>query len=150
MYPRAFQYHRAKTLQEASTLLADEPFGRWPLEKSFETDLEEPLIDYVFPQNGMDFVCGSDDRVQTIFLHADGSRYFKDGVDDLPFSSGRRQVIDRLGSPTESGGNVSHPVLGDYGPWDRFARPGYVIHVQYRPDADEIGLITLTRSDVVP
>jgi hypothetical protein len=135
---------------EASTLLANAPFKDWSFEKSFENDLEEPLIDYVFPHNGMDFVCDAEDKVETIFLYADESRCFKEGVEDLPFTSGRREVIARLGCPSKSGGRLSDPLLGESGPWDRFARSGYVIHVQYRPDADVINQITLMRADVVP
>jgi hypothetical protein len=41
------------------------------------------------------------------------------------------------------------PILGEYGPWDRFARLGYTIHVEYRADADCIKMITLMRPDVV-
>lgn len=131
-------------------LLADAPFKHWSFEKSFDTDLEELLINYVFAQDGMDFACDAEDNVRTIFLYADESRCFVEGVDDLPFTSGRREVIARLGSPAKSGGRLSHPILGEYGPWDRFARSGYVIHVQCRPDADVINQITLMRADVVP
>ena len=136
--------------REASTLLADAPFKHWSFEKSLETDLEEPLIYYVFAQDGMDFVCDAEDKVQTIFLHSDESRSFTEGVDDLPFTSSRREVIARLGSSSESGGPTSDPVLDEYGRWDRFARAGYAIHVEYRLDADVINKITLMRADVVP
>lgn len=136
--------------REASILLADAPFEHWSFEKSLDTDLEELLINYVFAQDGMDFVCDAEDKVMTIFLYADGSRCFVEGVDDLPFTSGRREVSARLGAPAKSGGRLSHPILGKYGPWDRFARSDYVIHVQYRPDADVISLITLMRADVAP
>jgi hypothetical protein len=131
-------------------LLAEAPFKHWSFEKSFDTDLEELLINYVFGEDGMDFVCDAEDKVQTIFLYADDSRCFVEGVDDLPFTFGRREVIARLGSPAKSGGRVSHPILGESGPWDRFARSGYAIHVQYRPGADVINLITIMRADVVP
>ena len=67
--------------------------------------------------------------MNTIFLYADESRCFKEGVEDLPFTASRREVIARLGSPSKSGSRISHPILGEYGDWDRFARPGYAIHV---------------------
>lgn len=136
--------------REASTLLADPPFKNWTFEKSFETDLEKPLIDYVFAQDGMDFVCDGEDRVNSIFLYADESRYFKIGVQDLPFSLSRTDVISSLGSPSKSGSRISDPILGEYGAWDRFARSGYVIHLEYNIDADAIKKITLMRADVVP
>ena len=136
--------------REASILLGDPPFKNWTFEKSFETDLERPLIDYVFSQNGMDFVCDEEDKVNSIFLYADESRCFTAGVQDLPFSASRHEVIARLGSPSKSGGGINDPILGEHGPWDRFARPGYAIHVEYWTDFDSIKKITLMRADVVP
>jgi hypothetical protein len=122
----------------------------WSVEKSYETDLEEPLIDYVFTHNGMSFVCDADEKVRTIFLDFDASRRFDEGVDDLLATSSRREVIARLGSAWKSGGPISDPVLGEYGVWDRFACDGYVIPVEYRPDADAISKITVMQADVVP
>lgn len=136
--------------REASTLLGDTPFKNWAFEKSFETDLNKPLIDYVFAKDGMDFVCDGEDKVNSIFLYFDESRYFSEGVQDLPFTTRRQEVITRLGVPTKSGGRISDPILGEYGAWDRFSRSGYVIHVEYRLDADVIKKITLMRADVVP
>lgn len=136
--------------RKASALLGDPPFKNWIFEKSVETDLEKPLIDYVFTQNGMDFVCDGEDKVNSIFLYFDESRSFREGVQDLPFASSRQEVFARLGSPSRSGGRVSDPILGEYGAWDRFERSGYVIHVEYRLDADLIKKITLMRADVVP
>ena len=136
--------------REASNLLGDTPFRNWTFEKSFETDLEKLRIDYVFAQDGFDIVCDEEDKVDTIFLYSDQSRCFKEGVQDLPFTSSRQEVIARLGSPSKSGDRRSHPILGERGAWDRFARSGYVIHVEYRLDADFINKITLMRADVVP
>jgi hypothetical protein len=136
--------------RQASVLLADPPFKDWAFERSLETGLEKLRIDYVFAHNGMDFVCDEDDKVDTIFFYADKSRCFKEGVQELPFSANRREVIARLGSPSKSGGKISDPILGEYGAWDLFARPGYAIHVEYRLDVDVINKITLMRADVVP
>jgi hypothetical protein len=136
--------------RQASTLLDDQPFKNWTFEKSVETDLEKPLINYVFARDGMDFVCDEDDKINCIFLYADESRCFKEGVQDLPFTSIRREVIARLGSPSKSGGPTRHPILGEYGEWDRFECTGYVIHIEYRLDAEAISKITLMRADVVP
>lgn len=136
--------------KKASTLLGDPPFKNWTFKKSFENDLEKPLIDYVFAQDGFDFVCDDEDKVQTIFLFCDETRRFKEEVQDLPFISSRQAVIDRLGPPSKSGEKVSSRILGEYGAWDRFARPEYTIHVEYRLNADVINKITLMRADVVP
>jgi hypothetical protein len=139
-----------RTARQASVLLTDPPFKDWAVGKSFETGLEKLRIDYVFAQNGMAFVCDENDKVDTIFLFNDKSRCFKDGVQDLPFNANRREVIARLGSPSKSGGKISDPILGAYGAWDRFARSGYAIHVEYRLDVEVINKITLMRADVVP
>lgn len=136
--------------KEALILLADAPFRNWTFEKSFERDVERPRVDYVFTQEGMDFVCDGDDKVRTIFLYFDGVRFFRGGVQDLPVTFSRQQVIAYLGLPSKSGGKISDPILGKYGAWDRFTRTGYVIHIEYRLDADAINKITLMRADVVP
>jgi hypothetical protein len=134
----------------ASAVLADPLFKHWSFEKFLETDLEKPLIDYVFAKDGLDFVCDEDDKVKSIFLYSDESRCFREGLDDLPFSSTRQQVVQRFGPPSISGSRVTDPILGEYGAWDRFTLPGYTIHVEYRLDADLLKKVTLMRADVVP
>jgi|SRR5688572_6576797 len=134
----------------ASVILAEPPFKNWIFEKSYENDLEELRINYIFPENGVDLVCDAEERVTTIFLYSDQTRRFEEDLLDLPFLFTRRQVIECLGPPSKSGGRTNDPVLGEYGPWDRFAMPDYSIHVQFRVDADRINLITLMRADVVP
>jgi len=136
--------------KDASVLLAEPPFNSWTYEKSFEDDLEKPRIDYVFAQGGMDFVCDRESKVRTIFLYSDDLRCFNENVQDLPLTSSRQTVIDYLGVPSKSGGKINDPILGEYGAWDRFVRPGYAIHVEYRLDVDIINKITLMRADVVP
>ena len=133
-----------------SDMLTDVPFKNWSYEKSFENDLEKPRIDYVFPQNGLDVTCDEDESVTTIFLYADESRYFAEGLQDIPFSATRQQTLERLGRPSKSGGGISDPILGEYGPCDRFERSDYSVHIEYRVDADRIKLVTLMRADIVP
>jgi hypothetical protein len=134
----------------ASSMLADVPFKDWAFEKSQWDDLEEPMISYVFPHNGLDFQCDGDDKVRTIFLYSDQYRHLDGNLLDLSLSSNRLQVIERLGPPSKSGGRKNDPILGKYGPWDRFTKSGYTIHVEYRVDADRVRQITLMRPDVVP
>ena len=136
--------------KQASILLGDPPFRDWTFEKSIETDLDKPCTDYVSAQHGMDFVCDEDDRVTTIFLYADESRFFEEGIEDLPFTLSHQEVTARLGFPSKSGGRSSHRILGDRGPWDRFDLPDYSIHVEYHLDVDRIKMITLMCADVVP
>jgi hypothetical protein len=136
--------------RKALVLLSDAPFKNWAVIRTVEVDLDSPLIDYVFTQNGMDFVCDGEDKLSSIFLYADQLRYFREGVEDLPFTCTRKEVIARLGSPSRSGNRINDPILGDYGAWDRFERSGYVIHVEYRLREDAINKLTLMRTDVVP
>jgi hypothetical protein len=135
--------------KHVSTLLRDQPFDQWVIERSIEADLDPPLIDYVFPHDGLDIVCDADDSINCLFLYA-GDRQFSQHITDLPFTSTRREVLGRLGVPSKTGGVTHDPILGESGAWDRFARPGHDIHIQYRLDTDLVAKITLMRSDVTP
>ena len=133
-----------------STMLEASPFKLWPVEKSFEDDLPEPIIHYIFPQHGLELRCDRHDNVSTIFLYSDEFNGFDESLLDAPFSSNRKKVIELLGAPSKSGGKISDPILGEYGAWDYFARLGHTIHVEYRVDTDCIKKITLIRADLVP
>lgn len=134
----------------ASTMLSDAPFKYWEVNRTVDSDLDEPVIDYVFPKHSLDFVCDNSDTVSTVFFYYDGARPFDENIVDLPFFSNRQTVIDILGESTKRGGGLIDPVLGDFGPWERFPRKGYVIHVEYRVGIDRINKVTLMRDDVVP
>ena len=120
------------------------------MEQSEEHDIDKPVISYVFPRHGLELACDLDDTIRTIFLTSDEFVRFNEHFLDLPFSSSRQQVLERLGSPSKSGGPISDPILGEFGLWDRFAWPGYTIHVAFRPDSDRIRQIMLMRPDMVP
>ncbi len=132
----------------ASALLAESPFKHWPFEKSIEDGLDQPVIQYVFPQHGLELRCDGDDKVNTIFLYSDEYFGFDESV--LPFTSSRRQVMQRLGSPSKSGGKISDPILGEFGAWDRFTKSEHTIHVEYQLNTDRIRKFTLIRANVVP
>ena len=134
----------------ASVMLAEPPFKNWDYERSVDTDLEEIRIDYVFEKNGVDFICDADDRISTIFLFFDESRQFVEGLQDLPFTFTRKKVLGSLGVPSKSSKGFIDPILGVAGPWDRFTRNSFVVHVEYHPNADAIVKITLMRLDDVP
>jgi hypothetical protein len=133
-----------------SRMLGKAPFKDWPVERSFEDCLEEPITHYVFKKHGLELRCDSEDNISAIFLSADDHGGFDEALFEIPFSSSRAQVQEHFGRPSKSGGKLSDPVLGEYGAWDRFTRKGNVIHIEYRPDSDRIRKITLIRSDVVP
>jgi hypothetical protein len=134
----------------ASTMLEAAPFKTWPVEKSFEEDLEEPEIHYVFQQHGLAMRCDRNDKINVIFLYSDEYNGFDESLLELPFSWNRRNVLEHWGTPSKSGSRTSDQILGDYGAWDRFAMSGYEIHVEYQTDSDSIKMFTLMRDDVVP
>ena len=88
--------------KDASVLLSVAPFTHWKFTKTLETDTPKPLIDYVFTEEGMDFVCDETGRICNIFLYADQARCFVEGIADLPFTSTRHEVIGRLGAPSKA------------------------------------------------
>jgi hypothetical protein len=129
-----------------SDLLAAAPFSGWGFKRTVERDLPRTEVWYEFEGHHVDVTCDDGESVRTIFLHA--------GVDQslsgIPFSMTRKEVLDRFGAPSASGAATQHPVLGAKGAWDRFSSGGITVHVQYRPDADQIDLITLMCPDAVP
>jgi hypothetical protein len=133
-----------------SVLLSALPFKNWLVEKSYESDLSPPIIQYVFPENGLALRCSTDDIVIAIFLDSEELGGFDDGYSELSFSLTRQQVLNILGVPSKSGLRFKDPVLGEYGPWDRFLRENHTIHVEYAISEDKIKKITFMRSDLTP
>ena len=133
-----------------SSLLGQAPFRNWPVEQSSEDCLEVPITHHLFKNHGLELRCDRDDKISVIFLYADDYNGFDEGLFEIPFSLSRAQVQEHFGRPSKSGGKISDPVLGEYGAWDRFIRPGHAVHIEYRTDSDRIRKITLMRSDVVP
>jgi hypothetical protein len=134
--------------ENVSGLLESAPFKRWPVERALDNDSDPPVIGYTFEGCGLEISCDLDERVRSIFLEAQEHDGFV--LSEVPFGHNRDQVLKRFGSPSISGESVSHPVLGDFGPWDRFTGPHYTVHVQYRVSCEAIERITLMRNDVVP
>lgn len=133
-----------------SKMLEREPFKGWAVERSTEEDLDEPIIHYVFTGHGLELRCDSAETVSAIFLHSREHGGFREtSLLELPFSSIREQVLEHFGTPSQSGQAHSHPVLGDYGGWDRFARAGFTLHFAYRAEADCVDMITLMPGDTV-
>ncbi len=129
-----------------STLLASEPFSKWLVRRSIESDLPRKEVWYEFDGRGVEVICDEDETIRTIFLHT--------GVDqslsDIPLTLTRQEVLERFGCPSASGPPMRHPVLGESGAWDRFSSAASTIHIQYRVGVDAIDMITLLRPDAVP
>lgn len=127
-------------------LLKSEPFSGWHAVRSVEND-PKPEVWYEFEGHGVEVICDEFDRIKTVFLHRGGDG---ESLVDVTFGMPRSQVLGHFGPPEKSGGPVRLPGIGDRGPWDRFALPEGVVHVQYSTVRDEIDLVTLIRPDVVP
>lgn len=136
--------------RHVSCILESEPFKKWPVERSAEDDLEDRILHYVFNTNGLELHCDSNDIICAIFLHSEDYNGFDESLLEIPFSLKREQVLEHFGTPSKSGIQIVDSILEECGAWDRFVRPGLVVHVEYRVDTDEINKITLIRSDVVP
>jgi hypothetical protein len=135
--------------QNASCLLEAEPFKNWPVERSVDDDSDPPDVEYTFVGCGLELNCDrEDERVRSIFLEAEA--HAGTVLSEVPFHLRRHEVLARFGSPSKSGEGFSDPILGDFGPWDRFRSPEYAVHVQYKAGSDSIEMITLMRNDVVP
>jgi len=133
---------------EVHQVIQSVPFSRWSFEVSDDPDLGE--TNYVFRQEGVDVISDSSGTVSTVFLHSSSGRRFEPELEDLPFAWSRAKARSILGSPSQSGEGRLDPVLGDYGPWDRFRYEGFEIHAQYAEGGASINLLTFMRQDVVP
>ena len=137
----------------AAFLLATSPFDNWSFERKMEEDLPERGVDYVFAERGLSMNCDEeeeDEKIRTIFLHPRELQRSDVKLIDIPLSFHRRDVLERLGTPSKSGAPRTLKILGPYGAWDRYDRPDCALHIQYRVDADHIEMITLMRHDVAP
>lgn len=135
--------------QKASHLLDTEPFKNWSLERIVYDDSDRPEVRYVFVGCGLELNCDrEDDRIRCLFLETE--THAGTVISEVPFQLSREEVLAHFGSPSKSGVPISHPVLGKFGPWDRFQGPEYTVHVQYKVGSDSIEMITLMRNDVAP
>lgn len=135
--------------RKSSDLLEAEPFKDWGVERMVEDDSDPPFVGYSFKDSGFQVSCDREsENIRSLFLEKES--HSGNELSDIPFSFSRDQVLEKLGSPSKSGKSVSHPVLGEFGAWDRFQNNEYTTHVEYRTDSDEIKKITVMRNDVTP
>jgi hypothetical protein len=127
----------------ASLLRSQEPFRGWPHLSQLNAELGEPRTSHGYPQHGLSFQSDSDDRVYEIVVRCGDSRPFQGDLGDLRLSSTRGQAIEQLGSPTKGGAKVTGLLHGENGPWDRWDRDGYLVHILYRAREDRISRVTL-------
>ncbi len=133
----------------ASKLVEAEPFKSWPVERWVDDDSDPPLVGYEFQDCGLQLNCDREhETVRSVFLETDKHEQFV--LSEIPFTENRQQLMKRLGMPSKSGERTSHPILGNFGPWDRFQATNYTIHVQFELESDTIAKITLMRNDATP
>jgi hypothetical protein len=83
-------------------LLTQPPFSGWEVTRSIEEDLPKKEVRYLFEARGVEVLCDESERICAIFLRrGDG-----EALGEVAFSLSRRQVLDRYGVPSESGGPV--------------------------------------------
>lgn len=130
-------------------LLDSSPFDKWDVQRTTEDDLEEQRIFYVFPERGLQIRCCVQEKIRVIFL--DASHKELEGIFvNLPFLLERSKVQEKLGRPSKTGEKRTHPILGDFGAWDRFSSKDHSTHVEYWPDSDKIKMITLMENAFTP
>ncbi|RWE56472.1 MAG: hypothetical protein E5W09_19015 [Mesorhizobium sp.] len=131
----------------AAHLLTSAPFNTWQFKRTVDEDLPDNRVNHVADRCDFSFACDTDETITTIFIESDDFGQFLSGIS---FSRNRREVQGFLGAPSKSGKPYSDPILGEYGPWDRYDGGRHSIHIEYQPYADRIRRITLMREDVVP
>ncbi|TPN34159.1 hypothetical protein FKO01_12075 [Mesorhizobium sp. B2-3-3] len=130
----------------ASSLLTSPPFESWKFKRTFDNYLPDIRIDYVSARNKFSFICDEYEKIDTIFIEADN---LDRELFDIPFSSSRNDVLGILGMPSKRGEPRTDPFLGEFGPWDRFDKADYLIHILYHAHVDRIRRVTLARADAV-
>ena len=134
----------------ADTLLSAYPFNQWNVEKSFEDELDEPVIHYVFPENGLELRCDADDKISVIFVFTKKFGELNKTQFDVLLGWKQKQILAQFGEPSKSGIASKHPVLGEYGAWDRFVLKEYAVRYEYDIESEVINKITFMRDDLVP
>jgi hypothetical protein len=103
---------------------------------------------YLARSAGLELAADSSGVVTTVFLHFDGDDGFTPYHGEIPGGGGsvprRAGLWAALGRPDQSGEPRQDPLLGDYGPWDRWLLPDYRLHAQYTLDGQNLGRITYT------
>jgi hypothetical protein len=109
---------------------------------------------YLARDAGVEIGADTHGTVTTVFLHFHGDDGFASYRGEIPGGGGteprRAALWAALGRPGESGDPYRQKFLGDFGPWDRWQMPGYVLQAQYALDGDHLHRITLTLPDGEP
>lgn len=96
---------------------------------------------------GVELAADGLDRIVTVFLHFHGDDGFTSyrgaipGAGDVPPT--RTGLRAALGEPDEADEPYADKFLGDFGPSDHWALPGFVLHAQYALDGENLHRVTL-------
>lgn len=111
-------------------------------------------VTYANPSAGLQLQHGADERVTTVFIHAEGKDGYTQFADPLPgglsFDHTRDDVRAVLGTPSRFKDPGVGLFVGPHGGWDRYDDDDASLHVEYRLDDGRIELITLMHPDEVP
>jgi len=133
----------------ASDILQVEPFRNWPIEQCIDDDSNPPLVGYLIGNGAIQINCDrQSENVRSVFLTQEA--YDGTLLSEIPFNFSRGKTLEYLGATDKSGSKFIDPILGEFGPWDRFRYSGYTIHVQYSINSESIAKVTLMRNDVAP
>jgi hypothetical protein len=114
----------------------------------------EPIQWLSFPEDGFLIRLNSQGRIEAIHIFVvaeEGFRpYAGDLIVGLSSRDGRPAVRQKLGSPTRSGEQFTHDILGPQGAWDRYDSESVSIHFQYVFDGDGLRLVTIMAADLAP
>jgi hypothetical protein len=109
---------------------------------------------YLARDAGIEIAADPHGVVTTVLLHFDGEDGFTPYHGEIPGGAGsvprRAGLWAALGRPDESGEPHHDPLLGDYGPWDRWLLPDYLLNAQYAQDGQNLARVTYTLPDSTP
>jgi hypothetical protein len=108
---------------------------------------------YLAREAGLEIAADASGVVTTVFLHFDGDDGFAPFHGEIPAGGSvprRAGLWAALGRPDESGDPRQDTLLGDYGPWDRWLLPDYLLHARYALDGQNLCRVTYTLPDRMP
>jgi hypothetical protein len=130
------------------------------LEEVEQSDLVSAAHDYVereeiegrayvhLPTLGVSFGFGESGELRSVFFDYEATP--SEAATGIPSAATRAQVLRILGKPSRSGVAQVLPILGQQGPWDRWDRPEFSMHVQYSFENGAVAKVTLMHPSVVP
>lgn len=140
--------------QEALTLLKGIEFTMYRKALIRGASKQAPFA-YLAGGHGFELSCDADGTVKLVSFFGPGAQpdvraYAETLPAGLTFQSSPEQVRRALGNPSISGPEQLVPNVGRVGPWDRFDRSTFSMHVQYNLRGRRIFVIQLLATDRIP